>query len=283
MPIPAVGPHVQVHNLHPVFEARLAAFLADPRFGGSLKAFSGTRTYEQQKYLYDGWVARLPGFNLAANPDSYLTPMYDVAVGKGSWHQEQVSTTYGLKGYALDLNFSSFMWLHFGFDPGNSVQRKWASDYIEAVAREYRLWRSVPSEEWHYQMDRNDWTWVPQQAPPKEWDEMATKAEVKAAAKEAMQEALAEWKASDGVSVAEHTRYADDRSQLVRLAVTERKFPAIPPVPQALHHKTTILGYLIACLGWQRSMVRALRQLATLLPTKDKAQALEDLKEPQKV
>jgi lysozyme family protein len=39
-------------------------------FGLDLIISSGTRTRAEQARLYDGWVRRLPGFNLAAHPDS---------------------------------------------------------------------------------------------------------------------------------------------------------------------------------------------------------------------
>ena len=42
------------------------------RFGGGLTVNSGGRTREQQAYLYNGWVKRLPGFNKAAAPGTSL-------------------------------------------------------------------------------------------------------------------------------------------------------------------------------------------------------------------
>ena len=40
-------------------------------FGLDLIISSGTRTREEQAYLYNGWVKRLPGFNLAAPPGQH--------------------------------------------------------------------------------------------------------------------------------------------------------------------------------------------------------------------
>lgn len=48
------------------FEQLRAAFQA--QFGLDLLVSSGTRTRAEQARLYDGWVKRLPGFNLAAPP-----------------------------------------------------------------------------------------------------------------------------------------------------------------------------------------------------------------------
>lgn len=181
--IPTSSPSVNVANLDPVFAARLEAFLADPRLFGLLKVFSGVRTYASQKYLYDGWEDRLPGFNLAADPDAWITPRYGLRSARGSWHMEQ----HGL-GFAVDLNFDQFCWTAFGKNPAVWQNRKEVCAYIETIAREYLLARTVPSEEWHYQMTYGDWTTVPQ---PKEWDDMATKEEVQQAAKEGATAALA--------------------------------------------------------------------------------------------
>lgn len=37
--------------------------------GHDIRVTDAWREYAAQKYLYDGWVKRLPGFNLASNPD----------------------------------------------------------------------------------------------------------------------------------------------------------------------------------------------------------------------
>lgn len=46
------------------FKRLAAAFQAET--GCSLHVSSGTRTGDEQQYLYDGWINRRPGFNLAA-------------------------------------------------------------------------------------------------------------------------------------------------------------------------------------------------------------------------
>ena len=48
------------------FKRLAAAFQAETRC--SLHVSSGTRTRAEQAYLYDGWINRRPGFNLAAPP-----------------------------------------------------------------------------------------------------------------------------------------------------------------------------------------------------------------------
>lgn len=147
MAIPTVGGHVRIDNVHPVFAARLDAFLADEGFGGLLKVFSGVRTHAHQKELHDGWLAGIPGFNLAADPNAPITPSYHVAIGRGSWHMEQESTTFGRPhGYAVDLDFDPFCWTFFGLEPigANRVEVR---DYIENIAQDHRLARTVPSEE----------------------------------------------------------------------------------------------------------------------------------------
>lgn len=45
---------------------------------GSPNANSAGRLYAEQKYFYDGWVARKPGFNPADNPDSPSLPLAHV-------------------------------------------------------------------------------------------------------------------------------------------------------------------------------------------------------------
>lgn len=50
------------------FKRLAAAFQAET--GTSLHVSSGTRTRGEQEYLWDGWINRRPGFNLAAPPGS---------------------------------------------------------------------------------------------------------------------------------------------------------------------------------------------------------------------
>jgi len=53
-------------NVAAAFEKMRAAF--KEKFGLDLIVSSGTRTRAEQQRLYDGWVKRLPGYNLAAPP-----------------------------------------------------------------------------------------------------------------------------------------------------------------------------------------------------------------------
>lgn len=167
--IPVVDGNERVDKLHPVFFRRVEALCADPRMEGRLAVESAARTYAEQKYLYDGWIARRPGFNLAANPDRVMaSTQYDLAgPGRGSWHMEQQATDGRSYGYAVDFNHSAL--------PAR-IQAQ-----LEPVAAEYRLIRTVPSEPWHYQMRWDDWTWTPT-TTPQEDDVALTEAQEKALA-----------------------------------------------------------------------------------------------------
>lgn len=61
------GQRVEVH-VASAFYRMAGAFKADT--GCDLFVSSGTRTRDEQAYLYNGWIRRLPGFNLAAPPGS---------------------------------------------------------------------------------------------------------------------------------------------------------------------------------------------------------------------
>lgn len=161
--IPTVGAHVRVDNLHPVFADRLAALCADSRMAGVLRVFSGVRTYDHQKYLYQQWKAGVAGFNEAADPDRILTPSrYGLAGSQGSWHMTQRDTDGRELGYAVDFNYSALPTLQ--------------QVLLEQVAGQYRLIRTVPGEPWHYQMTYDDWTWRP--TTPEE-DDMPTLDEIR--------------------------------------------------------------------------------------------------------
>ena len=84
--IPVTSSRVKIDGLHPRFIARLEAVFADPRIANRVAVVSGVRTYAQQKYLYDGYKARKPGFNLAATPDRKLSNGF-----QGSYHMSQLS------------------------------------------------------------------------------------------------------------------------------------------------------------------------------------------------
>jgi hypothetical protein len=147
-PVPVVDGNENVDALHPVLRARVSLLCADPRVSSHLKVESAVRTYAEQKYLYDGYISGRPGFNLAANPDRIISAGYNVAQPRGSWHMQQ-SDRYG---YAVDFNFSAL-------PPPLQTQ-------LESVAADYLLIRTVPSEQWHYQMIWGDWWTIPEDDMP---------------------------------------------------------------------------------------------------------------------
>lgn len=70
MTLPTDG-SANIDVLHPIFVRRVEALLADhPVLAAVYKTVSGGRPYAEQKYLYDGHKAGLPGFNVASNPDT---------------------------------------------------------------------------------------------------------------------------------------------------------------------------------------------------------------------
>lgn len=85
---------------------------------------SAGRTFEQQQYLYNGWIRRLPGFNLAAKPGTSL-------------HE---------KGNAIDAERGSPMqtWLA----KGGSLYKVNSGENLRA--HEYGFYRTVPTEAWHF-------------------------------------------------------------------------------------------------------------------------------------
>lgn len=163
--------------LHPVLDARLNAVYADPRCEGLVRGVSGSRTKGEQIVLWNGYQNKLAwakahlgvqgwpnpyrNFNTAANPYILVgaapgTSLYDlVGLREGSWHMEQLSKTYGLVGYAEDINWSEIPNRLYGV--------------VEQVMAENRLIRTVFTpqyERWHWQMAWDDWTWVPGAPPP---------------------------------------------------------------------------------------------------------------------
>ena len=126
--IPVTSSHVNITGLHPRFRQRLEAFFADPRIKGKVAVVSGTRTYAQQKRLYDGWVAKRPGYNLAANPDrkSARTGF------QGSYHMSQPA--FGNWGYAVDFR----------------IVGRISTGEVNKIAAEYGIVKTVPSEWWHH-------------------------------------------------------------------------------------------------------------------------------------
>ncbi|UGL61987.1 endolysin [Microbacterium phage Skylord] len=98
-------------------------------FGLDLIVSSGTRTRAEQQYLYNGWINRLPGFNLAAPPGS-------------SNHEES-----GPVGpIALDIRDT-------GRDAGvltiGSVRNNWIRDNGPTYGFELAGLNFNPKEAWH--------------------------------------------------------------------------------------------------------------------------------------
>lgn len=128
MTIPTVSSRVNVKDLHPKFKQRLEAFFADPRIKGKVSVSSGVRTYQQQKYLYDGYKSRRPGFNLAANPDRVNSAGF-----QGSYHMSQPK--FDGYGYAVDFR----------------IIGRISTSQVNAIAKEYGIVKTVASEWWHHQ------------------------------------------------------------------------------------------------------------------------------------
>ncbi|WP_460801498.1 N-acetylmuramoyl-L-alanine amidase [Microbacterium sp. GXF6406] len=100
-------------------------------FGLDLIVSSGTRTRAEQQYLYDGWINRRPGFNLAAKPGQ-------------SNHEE-----FGPIGpIALDLRDS-------GSDAGVTVIGSKRSNWLAANCGRWGFTNAghyfSPREGWHYE------------------------------------------------------------------------------------------------------------------------------------
>tara|TARA_Y100001938_G_C8092612_1_gene435993 strand:+ start:1502 stop:2242 length:741 start_codon:yes stop_codon:yes gene_type:complete len=131
MSLPTTSKWVRTDLLHPTFKARLHALLnQDSRISGKVKIVSGVRSYADQKRLYDGWVARKPGFNLAANPDRTFAPGWT-----GSYHMQQKFDGFG---HAVDLRITGS-----GLTTGD----------VARIAKDYGIRQTVlnPFEWWHFQ------------------------------------------------------------------------------------------------------------------------------------
>ena len=129
MSIPVVNSGVNVDLLHPEMKDRLRKFFADPRIKGKVAVVSGVRTLAQQRYLYNGYKAGKRGFNLAANPDRKFGGGF-----QGSWHMQQPAL--GHYGYAVDFRI---------------VGKGISTTQVNAIAKEYGIQKTVPSEWWHHQ------------------------------------------------------------------------------------------------------------------------------------
>ena len=104
-------------------------FFADPRIKGKVVVSSGVRTYAQQKDLYRRYKAgTFP--NLVANPDRVFGGGF-----QGSWHMQQPNHPEGNYGFAVDFR----------------IIGKISTNEVNAIAKDYGLARTVPSEWWHHQ------------------------------------------------------------------------------------------------------------------------------------
>ena len=140
--IPVTSSRVKIDGLHPRFIARLEAFFADPRIANRVAVVSGVRSYAQQKYLYDGYRARKPGFNLAANPDRKRSNGW-----QGSYHMAQPS--YGGFGDAVDLRIT-----------GKGI----TTGEVKHIATQYGMHAPIRSEWWHFVpggIVGNKFEWLP--------------------------------------------------------------------------------------------------------------------------
>ena len=140
--IPVTSSRVKIDGLHPRFIARLEAFFADPRIANRVAVVSGVRTYAQQKYLYDGYKARKPGFNLAANPDRKLSTGF-----QGSYHMSQPA--FDGFGYAVDFRIT-----------GKGI----TTGEVKHIATQYGMHAPVRSEWWHHTSGTvrgNKFEWLP--------------------------------------------------------------------------------------------------------------------------
>jgi len=137
--LPKTSKWVRLTELHPKFIERLEHLLLhDSRVKGRAKIVSGCRTYQQQKELYRKYKAGTG--NLAANPDRRFGPNGKF---RGSWHLEQEDGY----AYAVDIRLSGLSWTDF-----------------HAIAAEYGILKTVPSENWHmqpYGYLNNKWQWFP--------------------------------------------------------------------------------------------------------------------------
>jgi len=152
--LPTTSKWVRLTELHPKFIERLEHLLLhDSRVKGRAKIVSGCRTYQQQKELYRKYKAGTG--NLAANPDRRFGPNGKF---RGSWHLEQEDGY----AYAVDIRLSGLSWTDF-----------------HAIAAEYGILKTVPSENWHmqpYGYLNGKWQWFPAPAMKGKEDKTLTKA-----------------------------------------------------------------------------------------------------------
>ena len=120
-----------VHLLEPLLAFRLSrAYRASRRLRDHLRIASAGRTRDAQAYLYDGYKAKEPGFNLAANPDRIIGTRGGFTF-RGSWHMAQEDGHV----YAVDLTSHGHL--------------DW--DGVHDSLRASGLHTTVPGEPWHHQ------------------------------------------------------------------------------------------------------------------------------------
>jgi len=105
------------------YTALNSAFQA--RFGADLVITEGYRSYERQKYLYDGWLNGQPGFNYAAEPGTSnhgWATACDFGAGVASYGTPQKAW--------MDANAPTFGWSPTG--NGFPSREPWHFDYIRA-------------------------------------------------------------------------------------------------------------------------------------------------------
>ena len=142
--IPTSSKWVRLEELHPRMKFRLERFFKDNRIKGKVVVSSGVRTYAQQKELYRRYKAgTFP--NLVANPDRVFGGGF-----QGSWHMQQPKHPEGAYGFAVDFR----------------IVGKISTATVNDVAKEYGLYRTVPSEWWHhqaygYRYDTKKYDWYP--------------------------------------------------------------------------------------------------------------------------
>lgn len=130
MSIPKTHSSVNTDLLHPEFRRRLEAFFQDERIKGKVKVVSAVRTFAQQKYFWDGWVAKKKGFNLAANPHKVHPSGF-----QGSYHMQQ--PRFDSWGYAVDFRITG---------------RGLTTGKVNDVATEYGIVPVIKAQEWwHHQ------------------------------------------------------------------------------------------------------------------------------------
>lgn len=136
---------VNTEQLSPDLRRRALATLTDPRLGDRVRIASGARTKAHQERLYAEWKAGRYNVPVVADPNRKVwDPYMPGGFVYGSRHMVQPD------GYAHAIDFD--------FVPGPD---DWP--LLEVVAKSHGLRRTVPSEGWHYELDR---AWRPPAPEP---------------------------------------------------------------------------------------------------------------------